>query len=117
MPGRHNFNITGGVTLLNQQDSSMLIYSGRAGISLSRRVIISADFTYGYQNYYNDFDGMYVYNSIDPTFFKTGITAYYLLKPNVSMWFNTGYEAKEYFENRNYCYYQISLLGGLQWRF
>jgi tetratricopeptide (TPR) repeat protein len=117
LPGRNNINFTGGVTLMNQQDSSMLIYSGRAGISLSRKTVVSADFTYGYQNYYNDFDGMYVYNSIDPTFFKTGITVYYFIKPDVSVWFNTGYEAKEYFENKKYSYYQISILGGLQWRF
>ena len=117
LPGRRNINFTGGVTLMNQQDSSMLIYSGRAGISVSRKVALSADFTYGYQNYYNDFDGMYVYNSIDPTTFRTGITAYYFLNNNITMWFNTGYETKEYFENRNYSYYQISLLGGLQWRF
>ena len=116
-PGKRNINFSGGVTLMNQQDSSMFIYNGKAGISLSRKVVVSADFTYGYQNYYNDFDGMYVYNSIDPTFFKTGITAWYFLNQNVAMWFNTGYKEKEYFENRNYSYYQISLLGGLQWRF
>jgi tetratricopeptide (TPR) repeat protein len=117
LPGRYNINFTGGITLMNQQDSSMLIFSGRAGISASRRLVFSADFTYGYQNYYNDFDGMYVYNSIDPTFFRTGITTWYFLNQNVSIWFNTGYEAKEYFENRNYSYYQISILGGLKWRF
>lgn len=117
IPGKGNLSFTAGVSVLNQQDTSRLIYSGSVGLNLGKKVRIIADATYGYQNYYNDFDAMYVYNSIDPTIFRTGLTTYYLAKDHINLWINTGYERKEYFENNNYNYYQISISGGVQWRF
>ena len=117
IPGKGNLTFTAGTSVLNQQDTSKLIYSGSVGFSPGKKVHIKADATYGYQNYYNDFDAMYVYNSIDPTIFRTGLTTYYLAKDLITLWINTGYERKEYFENNNYNYYQISISGGVQWRF
>ena len=115
IPGRRNLSFTGGVNVLNQQDTSRLIYSGIVGISLSDKVRMNADVTYGYQNYYNDFDAMYLYNSIDPVIFRTGLTTYFMTNKKITFWLNTGYERKEYFENNDYYYNQISILGGLQW--
>ena len=117
IPGNRNLSFTGGVTVLNQQDTSRLIYSGRVGINLNKKIHMIADITYGYQNYYNDFDAMYVYNSIDPSIFRTGLTTYFLTKNRITLWINVGFERKEYFENNNYNYNQISLSGGVQWRF
>ena len=116
-PGKGNLTFTAGVAVLNQQDTSRLIYSGSLGFNLGKKVRMIADATYGYQNYYNDFDAMYVYNSIDPTIFRTGLTTYYLAKDRVTLWINSGYERKEYFENNNYNYYQISISEGVLWRF
>lgn len=117
IPGNSNLSFTGGITVLNQQDSSWLLYSGRAAVKLNKKINMSADFTYGYQNYYNDFDALYIYNSIDPTTFRTGLTTYFLTKNSITLWVNVGFERKEYFENNNYNYNQLSLLGGVQWRF
>jgi len=117
IPGNGNLTFTAGASVLNQQDTSRLIYSGSVGINLGKKVRMKADATYGYQNYYNDFDAMYVYNSIDPTIFRAGLTTYYLAKDRITLWINSGYERKEYFENNNYNYYQISISGGVLWRF
>ena len=117
IPGNKNLSFTGGISVLNQQDTSRLIYSGSVGISLNKKIHMIADITYGYQNYYNDFDAMYVYNSIDPSIFRTGLTTYFLTKNRITIWINIGFERKEYFENNNYNYNQISLSGGVQWRF
>lgn len=116
-PGKANLTFTAGASVLNQQDTSRLIYSGSVRFNLSKKVHMIADATYGYQNYYNDFDALYVYNSIDPTIFRTGLTTYYLVKDRITLWINSGYERKEYFENNTYNYYQISISGGVQWRF
>lgn len=116
VPGKKNLSLTSGITVLNQQDTSSLIYSMRAGIKLNNKIHMTADVAYGYQNYYNDFDAMYVYNSIDPGTFRTGLTTYFLTKERIAFWINIGFERNEYFENKNYNYNQISFLGGVQWR-
>ena len=117
IPGKGNVTITAGISMLNQQDTSRLIYSGSVSVNLNKKVRMIADATFGYQNYYNDFDALYVYNSIDPTILKTGLTTYFLSKDRITLWIFTGYERKEYFENNNYNYNQISISGGVQWRF
>jgi hypothetical protein len=117
IPGNRNLSLTAGIFVLNQQDTSRLIFSGSAGIKLNNKVRMTADLTYGYQNYYNDFDALYVYNSIDPITFRTCLTTYYLTSYRLTLWINMGFERKEYFENNEYNYNQISLLGGVQWRF
>ncbi|HOW41308.1 MAG TPA: hypothetical protein PL123_12255, partial [Bacteroidales bacterium] len=67
-------------------------------------------------NYYNDYDALYVYNSIDPVSLKTGITINILMENNLTFWIYTGSESKKYFENDIYKYNQFTFLGGLRWR-
>lgn len=115
-PGRQGIFLKGSAQLVSGDDSDEFVYSAGAGFALSRKLFAEGDFTSGNMNYYNDFDGMYVYNSIDPVSRKTGFTLSYVAGNNLTLWFHTGSESKVFFENDRYNYNQITFLGGLRWR-
>ncbi len=116
IPGNANISVTSGVALLNQQGNNGMIYSENFGIKLNEKIWMEGDITWGYMNYYNDFDAMYVYNSIDPMTFRTGLTTYFMAQKKITLWINLGTESKEYYETDLYNYNQFSFLGGVRWR-
>jgi hypothetical protein len=72
--------------------------------------------TFGRMTEYNDFDGLYVYNTYDPMIFRCGATAYLPLNRNISLWINFSYESKEYLELSSFHYNQFSYMGGIKWK-
>jgi hypothetical protein len=65
---------------------------------------------------YNDFDGLYIYNTYDPMIFRSGVTAYLPLNRNITLWTNFSYESKEYLELSSFHYNQFSYMGGIKWK-
>jgi len=72
--------------------------------------------TFGRLTDYNDYTGLYIYNTYDPTIFRLGATAYLPLNRNVSLWTNFSYESKEYLEKSSNHYNQFSYMGGIKWK-
>jgi hypothetical protein len=116
VPGKQNFIIKGGAHLVSSSSANELIYTAGAGVKLSKKLLVEGDFALGNMNYFNDFDALYVYNSMDPIRIKTGVTASILKSDNITLWIYLGGESKEYFENETYYYNQFTFLGGLRWR-
>jgi tetratricopeptide (TPR) repeat protein len=115
-PGRSCFYLSGTLSGLFQQSSNRLIYDQKAGFKLLKKVWLESYVTLGRLTGYNDYDGLYVYNSYDPTTFRCGETMYLPLGRNITMWAGFGYESKEYLENSYYHYNQFSYLGGIKWK-
>jgi len=115
-PGIQNFVLNGGTAIVNNNGSDEIIWNAGAGIKLSRKIYAEGGITSGNMNYYNDYNALYVYNSIDPVSLKTGITINILTEDNLTFWIYTGSESKKYFENEIYKYNQFTFLGGLRWR-
>jgi hypothetical protein len=116
IPGNVNLKLTSGVALLNRENNTNIIFNERVGFRLNSKTWIDGDVSWGNMNYYNDFDAMYVYNSIDPITFKAGLTTYYLARERMTIWINLGADRKEYYETSLYNYNQFSFLGGIRWR-
>jgi hypothetical protein len=65
---------------------------------------------------YNDFNGLYLYNTYDPMVFRSGATIVFYAGKTISIWANYTFEKREYFENNSFQYNQFSYLGGIRWK-
>jgi len=116
IPGKACLKITGSVSLLNQNNENYIIYNSRIGFRLNEKIWMEGDVNWGNMNNYNEFDALYVYNSIDPMTFRSGLTTYFLTRNRITIWINLGVERKNYYETDLYNYNQFSFLGGIRWR-
>lgn len=115
-PGKSGFYLTSNVTGLFQTQSNNLIFSQKAGFLMLKKVWIEGNASFGRMLNYNDFNGLYVYNSIDPLILKTGISGYIPISKRMTLWANYSWERKEFYENSLFHYNQFSYLGGIRWK-
>jgi len=93
-----------------------IIFTQTAGFKVYRNLWIEGNVTAGNFTDYHDHEAMYVYDFIDPTIFRTGITGLLYTGKHLSLWTNLSLEQKEYNSNTNYHYNQFSYLGGIKWK-
>ncbi len=115
-PGKSGFYLTSNVSGLFQAQSNDLIFSQKAGFRMLKKVWIEGNASFGRMLNYNDFNGLYVYNSIDPLILKTGISGYIPVSKRITLWANYSWERKEFYENSLFHYNQFSYLGGIRWK-
>jgi hypothetical protein len=115
-PGRSGFYLKGTLSGILQQDDNRLIYDQKAGFKLMKKTWLEGYITFGRMTGYNDYNGLYVYNTYDPMTFRCGTTIYLPLNRNITLWGNFSYETKEYLENSSFNYNQFSYLGGIKWK-
>jgi hypothetical protein len=116
LPGRTNITLASSLSGLFHQNGSQLIFSQMAGIKLVKKVWLEGNVTLGNMEDYNDYNGLYIYNSYDPMVFRSGATMIFYAWNKVSLWGNYSYEKKEYFENNSFNYNQFSFTGGIRWK-
>jgi len=115
-PGKSGFYLTSNVSGLFQTQSNNLIFSQKAGFRMLKRVWLEGNASFGRMLNYNDFNGLYVYNSIDPLILKTGVTGYIAVSKKIALWASYYWEKKEFYENSSFHYNQFSYLGGIRWK-
>ncbi|MBK7133793.1 MAG: hypothetical protein IPH69_13505 [Bacteroidales bacterium] len=115
-PGKSGFYLTSNVSGLFQAQSNNLIFSQKAGFRMLKKVWLEGNASFGRMLNYNEFNGLYVYNSIDPLTMKTGISGYIPVGKRISLWANYSWERKEFYENSSFHYNQFSYLGGIRWK-
>jgi hypothetical protein len=115
-PGKSDFYLDGTLSGIFQQNNNRLIYNQKAGLKVMKKLWLESYVTFGRMTGYNDFSGLYVYNTYDPMTFRLGTTAYLTLNRNITLWANFAYESKEYRENNSFHYGQFSYLGGIKWK-
>jgi prophage tail gpP-like protein len=92
-----------------------MIFSQVAGINLSKKLWAEGSVTFGNLQNYTDHNALYVYNSVDPTVFRTGASLYWYLHKNLTLYGNYLYDTKEV-EQTSGQYIQHSFLTGIIWK-
>ena len=115
-PGKSGFYLTSGVSGLFQAQNNSIVYTQRAGFRMFGRIWIEGNTTFGRLENYNDYNGLYIYNSIDPLMLKSGISGYIPVNRKISLWASYSWERKEFYENNSFHYNQFSYLGGIKWK-
>ncbi|AMR33626.1 hypothetical protein A0256_20430 [Mucilaginibacter sp. PAMC 26640] len=99
-----------------QQGATKFVFSQTAGTKLLKHFWVEASVTFGTLENYLESDGLYVYNAIDITKFKTGGTGYYDLGNHLGLYVNYTLEKKNDLY-RDTFYQQHSVTAGLTWKF
>ncbi|MBI5008262.1 MAG: hypothetical protein HZB98_01110, partial [Bacteroidia bacterium] len=115
-PGFAGITLTSAIALLNMEDQNNLVFNENVYFRISAKTWLEGEVAWGNMVYYNDYDGLYVYNSIDPLSFRGRLTTYYLAGSRVTIYFSLGGEEKKYYETDIYKYNQFSFLGGIRWQ-
>ncbi|HEY5507091.1 MAG TPA: hypothetical protein VIK29_00365 [Paludibacter sp.] len=124
LSGGCNFGNNGNVYLksslnyLLNSTSSHFIYSQTIGTQISKKTWVEGSITLGNLKNYNDNKGLYLYNSLDATTFRTGVTIFQQLTKNISLFGNYSYDKKELIDtnNTNTNYNQHSFSTGIIWK-
>lgn len=115
-PGKSSFYVKGNMAwLLNSVENNMIL-SPMAGMQIWKGAWLEGNAAFGKLSLYNDYNGLYVYNSYDPLIMKAGATFTYYAGRRVSLWVNNTFGKKEYLNYSTAGYSQFSYLGGIKWR-
>ena len=98
-----------------EKGNNRLIFSQNAGAHVLKSLWVEGTVTVGNIQNYNDHNALYIYNSIDPTLFRTGLSLYLNLNKNFTLYCNYLYDTKQVEQTTNQ-YIQQSFLGGLLWK-
>jgi hypothetical protein len=91
------------------------VFSQSAGFLFAKRFWLDGNITLGNQKNFVDLNGLYVYNSFDPTIFKTGLSLFWYATNNISLYTNYTFN-KKYIVDNDINYFQHSYTGGLIWK-
>lgn len=117
LPGRSNIYLTSSVVEMFELDASRIIYSQTAGLKCFSNLWAEGNITLGNLKNYNTFNSLYVYNSQDPSVFRTGFSLFYFLGKHISLIGNFTFNQQEIENNTaNKNYYQYSYSGGIKWK-
>ena len=115
-PGYAGFTLTSGIAMVNMEDENNLVFNESIYFRINAKTWMEGEVAWGNMDYYNDYDALYVYNSIDPLSFRGRFTTYYLAGSRVTIYVSLGLEEKKYYETDIYKYNQFSFLGGIRWQ-
>lgn len=115
LPGKSNFYFNSYLSGLIEEASSRLIFAQYVGARVYKSLWAEGTVTLGNIQNYNDHNALYIYNSIDPTLFRTGLSLYWNINKNVTLYGNYLYDTKQVEQTTNQ-YIQQSFLGGLIWK-
>lgn len=114
--GNLNLYTASRASLLNLSGVNAFIYSQTIGFKVLNKTWLETSATFGNLDDYLDTDGLYIYNSIDPTKFKCGETAFFQLGTQTLLNLNYSYEKKtDVYHAKNYNQNSVTL--GIIWKF
>ncbi|QQL50230.1 hypothetical protein [Mucilaginibacter ginkgonis] len=114
--GNLNLYTISKASLKSYNSATEFIFGQSIGFKTGRKTWLEANITLGNLENYVDADGLYIYNAIDPTKFKTGATFFYRLNLHTMLQINYTYETK-YDIYRLDNYGQHSITAGVAWKF
>jgi len=115
-PGRSNIYLKSTITRVFSQSNNRFVYNHRTGLKISKKIWIESSTTHGNLADYNDFGGLYIYNSYDPIIFRTAASFTCYLNSRITLWATYSIERKEFFGESLNNYNQFSYLGGIKWK-
>lgn len=115
LQGKANFYLNTYLSGLIHSNSNRLVYSQYAGVRVYKNVWVEALVVLGNLSNYNDHNALYIYNSIDPTVFRTGFSLYWHAGEKITFYGNYLFDTKQIEQSVN-TYIQQSFLGGIIWK-
>jgi len=113
--GNSNVTLNSTYSRVTEKSASRSVFSQSFGSWLFKSLWAEANVTLGNLDNYNDYNALYVYNSIDPTKFRAGVTMFYYLGKRLTITANYTFDSKQ-INITNYNYMQQSFLGGIRWK-
>ncbi len=116
LPGKHNIYLSSTIFHLSDTVSSGWVFNQTAGVLLTKKLWAEGSVTLGNLKNFVDLNGLYVYNSLDPTTFRIGLSLYYYLNKRLTLYSNYTFSKKNIVDyDLNYT--QHSITGGIIWKF
>jgi len=115
LPGKSSIYFKSSISEIMGKGDQRTIFSQIAGVRLSKSIWAEGNVTLGNLKNYNDHNGLYIYNSVDPTTFRTGATLYWYIGKHMTFFGNYTYDTKQ-IELTNFNYNQYSFSGGIIWK-
>jgi hypothetical protein len=91
------------------------VFKQTAGIMLFNRLWTEAYVNLGNLNHFIDNNGLYLYNSLDPTTFRSGMSAFWYVAKPLTLYLNYTYDTK-LIVVKDLLYKQHSITGGIIWK-
>lgn len=117
LPGKSNMYFTSAVAGMIENSVCRTIFAETAGLKCIGNLWAEGNITLGNLKNYNTTNALYVYNSTDPSVFRTGLTLAWFLGKHLVLSGNFTFDQQE-IENStaNKFYYQYSYSGGIKWK-
>ncbi len=117
LPGKSNIYFTSAITGMVENSAYRTIFSETAGLKCIGNLWAEGNMTLGNLKNYNTYNSRYVYNSADPSVFRTGLTLSWFAGSHLVFTGNFTFDQQE-IENAiiNKNYYQYSYSGGIKWK-
>ena len=115
LPGKSTIYLKSSLNGLKNATDTRLIYSQTAGAHIYKSVWAEGNVTTGNLKNYNELNAYYIYNSYDPTEFRTGLTIFWYVRKNITLMFNFMNERK-LIESTAVNYNQQSFSGAITWK-
>ena len=117
LPVRSNIYLNSTLSRMTESGSNRFIFSQSVGGQLAKTLWAEGNVTLGDIKNYNDHQALYVYNSLDATTFRTGLTLFWNLTNKITLFGNYSFDKKEISDNNTITNYnQQSFLGGIRWK-
>lgn len=114
--GNLNFYTISRGSYIDQNNTGTDVFSQIIGYKLLKNTWAETSGTFGDMNNYNDADGLYIYNAIDPTKLRLGETIFQPIGKHLQLQLNYTYEQKQD-DTHSLNYNQHSITAGLLWKF
>ena len=116
-PGKSNFYFTSAVIGMIENAVYRTIISETAGIKCIGNLWAEGNITKGNLKNYNTCNSLYVYNSADPSDFRTGLSLLWFKGKHLVISGNFTFDQQKIENNPpNKYYYQYSYSGGIKWK-
>lgn len=115
VPGKSGIYFHSYLNTLIESTKSHLIFTQEVGTRIYKSLWGQALLVLGNIQNYTDHNALYVYNSLDPTIFRTGFSLYWYTNGHISLYINYLYDKKQ-IEQTTGKYTQQSYLGGIIWK-
>lgn len=117
LPGKSGIYLNSAVIGMYENAAFRTIFAETAGLKCAKNLWAEGNVTIGNLKNYSSNDALYVYNSVDPSHFKTGFSLIYFLGKHLTISGNFTFDQQENSSvTTNKYYYQYSYSGGLKWK-
>ena len=117
LPGKHGIYLNSSVIGMYENAAFRTIFAETAGLKCTKSLWAEGNITLGNLKNYNSNDALYVFNSVDPSLFRTGFSLIYFLSKHLTISGNFTFDQQENSSvTINKYYYQYSYSGGLKWK-